>query len=62
MDISFPPLVHGVVARQALHVHVVLLVNSYITGVRDVQHLLHRSQRAHAQGLSAINAIHPKRT
>ena len=32
--------------------------NSYITGVRDVWHLLHISPRAHARVLSAINAMH----
>ena len=37
------------------------LCNSYITGARDVWHLLHRSTRAHrARGLRAINAIHPE--
>ena len=35
--------------------------NSYITGARDVWHLLHRSTRAHcARGLRAINAMHPE--
>ena len=35
--------------------------NSYITGARDVRHLLHRSPRAHARGMRAINAVHPER-
>ena len=37
------------------------LCNSYITGMRDVRHLLHRSPRAHARELRAINAVHPER-
>ena len=37
------------------------LSNSYITGARDVWHLLHRSPRANARGLRAINGIHPER-
>ena len=38
-----------------------IMCNSYITGARDVWHLLHRSTRAQsAQGLRAINAMHPE--
>ena len=40
---------------------IVVLCNSYITGTRDVWHLLHRSMRVQsARGLRAINAMHPE--
>ena len=44
-----------------LFVSVCVLCNTYITGTRDVWHLLHRSTRAQsARGLRAINAMHPE--
>ena len=42
-----------------MHTYVVV---SYITGARDVWHLLHRSTRAQsARGLRVINAMYPER-
>ena len=41
-----------------MYMHIVR--NSYVTGARDVWHLLPQSLRAHARGLRSTSAMHPK--